>query len=88
MSGEFTVVNPALIEDLKKQKLWNETLLNQLKTSDGSVQNIPEISQELKDRYKTAFEIDIAWLISCIPPSKVDGSKPINKFIHGKTIRS
>ena len=63
LSGEFTVVNPYLIADLKALNLWDEVMVNDLKYFNGSIQNINRIPAELKARYATAFEIDPKWLV-------------------------
>ena len=63
LSGEFTVINPYLVDDLKALKLWDEVMVNDLKYFDGSVQPISRIPEDLKRRYATAFEIDPMWLV-------------------------
>jgi ribonucleoside-diphosphate reductase alpha chain len=63
LSGEFTVVNPYLVAELKQQGLWDAVMINDLKYYDGSVQKIERISAELRQLYATAFEIDPRWLI-------------------------
>jgi len=63
LSGEFTVINPYLVADLKALNLWDEVMVNDLKYYDGSVQPINRIPAALKARYATAFEIDPMWLI-------------------------
>ncbi len=63
LSGEFTVVNAYLVHDLKKQDLWDEVMVNDLKYYDGSLQPIDRIPAELKALYATAFEMDARWLI-------------------------
>ncbi|MFL1406679.1 ribonucleoside-diphosphate reductase subunit alpha [Marinobacter sp. M1N3S26] len=63
LSGEFTVVNPSLVRDLKAEGLWDNVMVNDLKYFDGSVQQIDRIPDELKARYATAFEIDARWLV-------------------------
>ncbi|GHD49382.1 ribonucleoside-diphosphate reductase alpha chain [Marinobacter persicus] len=63
LSGEFTVVNPSLVRDLKAEGLWDNVMVNDLKYFDGSVQQIDRIPDELKARYATAFEIDPQWLV-------------------------
>ncbi len=63
LSGEFTVINEYLVEDLKKLGLWDKEMNNDLKYFDGSVQEIPRVPLELKQKYVTAFEIDYEWLI-------------------------
>jgi ribonucleotide reductase alpha subunit len=57
LSGEFIVVNKYLLKDLVKLNLWNDELKNKLIASNGSVQNIDEIPDNLKLLYKTAWEI-------------------------------
>ncbi|MBL3601638.1 MAG: ribonucleoside-diphosphate reductase subunit alpha [gamma proteobacterium endosymbiont of Lamellibrachia anaximandri] len=63
LSGEFTVVNSYLVHDLKKQGLWDEVMVNDLKYYDGSLQPIDRIPAELKALYATAFEMDARWLV-------------------------
>jgi ribonucleoside-diphosphate reductase alpha chain len=63
LSGEFTVVNPYLVADLKALHLWDTVMVNDLKYFNGSVQPITRIPSELKKRYATAFEIEPKWLI-------------------------
>lgn len=65
LSGEFTVVNPYLVEELKARGLWDAQMRDDLKYFDGCLQEITRLPQELKDRYPTAFEIDYAWIIEC-----------------------
>jgi ribonucleoside-diphosphate reductase alpha chain len=57
LSGEFVVVNKHLLRDLVKLNLWNENMKNNLIIANGSVQDIPNIPQHLKDLYKTVWEI-------------------------------
>ncbi len=64
LSGEFTVINPYLVDDLKALKLWDEVMVNDLKYFNGSVQPISRIPAHLKARYATAFEIDPLWLVN------------------------
>jgi ribonucleoside-diphosphate reductase alpha chain len=63
LSGEFTVVNPYLVADLKASNLWDEVMVNDLKYFNGSIQAINRIPAELKARYATAFEIAPKWLV-------------------------
>lgn len=57
LSGEFIIVNKHLLKDLVKEGLWNKDMRQKLMASNGSVQNINEIPQYIKDLYKTAWEI-------------------------------
>lgn len=63
LSGEFTVVNPHLVRELKTRQLWDAVMVNDLKYYDGSVAAIDRVPVELKQRYATAFEIDARWLV-------------------------
>jgi ribonucleoside-diphosphate reductase alpha chain len=63
LSGEFTVVNPYLVTDLKARGLWDAVMVNDLKYYDGSVQQIDRIPDDLKGLYATAFEVDPRWLV-------------------------
>ena len=58
LSGDFTVVNQYLVDDLKALDLWDEVMVHDLKYYDGSVQPIDRVPDELKAIYKCAFEID------------------------------
>ncbi len=57
LSGEFLIVNKHLLKDLVKLGLWNESMKNKIIAANGSVQNIEEIPQDLKEIYKTVWEI-------------------------------
>jgi len=57
LSGEFIVVNKHLLKDLIEVGLWNDNMKNRLIAANGSVQNLPDVPQNLKDLYKTVWEI-------------------------------
>ncbi|MCR9250871.1 MAG: ribonucleoside-diphosphate reductase subunit alpha [bacterium] len=57
LSGEFIVVNKHLMKDLIKLNLWDDTMKNRIMQANGSIQAIPEIPQNIKDIYKTVWEI-------------------------------
>uniref|UniRef100_A0A8D0PD08 Ribonucleoside-diphosphate reductase large subunit n=1 Tax=Sus scrofa TaxID=9823 RepID=A0A8D0PD08_PIG len=57
LSGEFQIVNPHLLKDLTERGLWNEEMKNQIIACNGSIQSIPEIPDDLKQLYKTVWEI-------------------------------
>ncbi len=63
MSGEFTVVNQYLVNDLRAHDLWDDAMLNDLKYYDGSIQKINRIPSDIKNLYATAFEIEPKWLV-------------------------
>lgn len=85
MSGEFTVVNKYLVEDLKKLGLWDKQMLDLLKYYDGNVQLIDRIPAYLKAKYKEAFELDPLWLlkISAARMKWIDQSQSHNVFMQG-----
>ncbi|MGQ4557626.1 ribonucleoside-diphosphate reductase subunit alpha [Halobellus sp. GM3] len=58
MSGDFTVVNDHLVEELKERDLWDSEMLDRIKFHDGSIQEIEEIPEDLRELYRGAFEID------------------------------
>ncbi|MGV6817062.1 MAG: ribonucleoside-diphosphate reductase subunit alpha [Thiotrichales bacterium] len=91
LSGEFTVVNPYLVNDLKDRKLWDEVMVNDLKYYDGSVQPIDRIPADLKAKYATAFEIDSRWLIEAASRRQkwIDQGQSLNLYMaepSGKTL--
>jgi len=65
LSGEFTHVNTALINELKERGLWGSEMLEALKYYDGTLGDIQTIPEDVKSRYITAFEVDSKWLIEC-----------------------
>jgi len=85
MSGEFTVVNRYLFEDLKKLNLWDQHMRDELKYYDGSIQHIARIPQSLKNKYKEAFEIDPVWSIKITAARGqwIDQSQSHNVFMKG-----
>jgi len=65
LSGDFTMGNTWLVADLKKLGLWDAEMVDDLKYYDGLVQEIDRVPPELKELYRTAFEIEPHWLIEC-----------------------
>jgi ribonucleoside-diphosphate reductase alpha chain len=63
LSGEFTVINQYLVNDLKARGLWDEVMVHDLKYYDGSVEKIDRIPADLKELYKCAFEVDARRLV-------------------------
>jgi ribonucleoside-diphosphate reductase alpha chain len=63
LSGEFTVVNMYLVEDLKSRGMWDEVMVNDLKYYDGSVAQIDRVPRDLQALYATSFEVDPRWLV-------------------------
>lgn len=58
MSGDFTVVNDHLVDDLRDRGVWDDEMVDELKYHDGSVQEIERVPEEIKELYRGAFEID------------------------------
>ncbi|MFJ3466479.1 ribonucleoside-diphosphate reductase subunit alpha [Pseudomonas sp. NPDC090201] len=85
LSGEFTVINPYLVRDLKARDLWDSVMINDLKYYDGSVQQIERIPQELKDLYATAFEVDARWIVDAASRRQkwIDQAQSLNLYIAG-----
>jgi ribonucleoside-diphosphate reductase alpha chain len=63
LSGDFTVVNMALVATLKERGLWDEVMVNDLKYYDGSIASIDRIPKDIKQLFATAFEVDPRWLV-------------------------
>ena len=87
ISGDFTVVNPYLIEDLKKAGLWDAEMLGKIKYHDGSIAEILEIPENIRARYKETFEIDMKWLIQAAAERGkwIDQSQSLNIFFSGQS---
>ena len=93
LSGEFTVVNKYLINELKKSRLWSKNLLEDLKYYDGSIQDISYVPTQIKNLYKTAFEIDPHYLIECASRRQkwIDMGQSLNLYLNepnGKILNS
>jgi ribonucleoside-diphosphate reductase alpha chain len=83
MSGDFTVVNAALVHDLKQRGLWDEVMVSDLKYFDGSLGSIDRVPEELKQLYATSFEIEPTWLIQAAARRQkwIDQSQSLNLYI-------
>ncbi|MCW5589144.1 MAG: ribonucleoside-diphosphate reductase subunit alpha [Legionellales bacterium] len=83
LSGEFTVINPYLVNDLKALNLWDAVMVNDLKYFDGSVEKIDRIPLELKTLYATAFEIDPTWLVEAASRRQkwIDQAQSLNLYM-------
>src|SRR5690606_2166899 len=85
LSGEFTVVNPYLVRDLKALDLWDSVMVNDLKYYEGSLQQIARIPQHIKDLYATAFEVEPRWLVDSASRRQkwIDQAQSLNLYIAG-----
>lgn len=83
LSGEFTIINPYLVADLKQEGLWDEVMVNDLKYFNGSVAKINRIPAALKEIYATAFEIDPTWLVDAGSRRQkwIDQSQSLNLYM-------
>ncbi|OYU81460.1 MAG: ribonucleoside-diphosphate reductase subunit alpha [Flavobacterium sp. BFFFF1] len=83
LSGEFIVVNKHLLEDLVSRGLWNEDLKQEIMRHNGSVQNIERIPQDLKDLYKTVWEMSMKDIIDMSRHRGyfIDQSQSLNLFM-------
>ncbi|PTM08828.1 MAG: ribonucleoside-diphosphate reductase subunit alpha [Bacteroidetes bacterium] len=87
LSGEFVVVNKHLLRDLNRLGLWNEDMKQRLMAANGSVQNFDEIPQELKDLYKTVWEISQRVIIDMAADrgAFICQSQSMNLFVQSPT---
>ncbi|MCT8467167.1 ribonucleoside-diphosphate reductase subunit alpha [Chromohalobacter canadensis] len=85
LSGEFTVVNAYMVNDLKERGLWDEVMINDLKYYDGSVQPIDRVPDDLKARYASAFEVEPKWLVEAAARRQkwIDQAQSLNLYIAG-----
>jgi len=83
LSGEFTVVNPFMVRDLKALGVWDKVMVNDLKYFDGTLLPIDRVPQELKLLYATAFEIEPKWLVEAASRRQkwIDQSQSLNLYI-------
>lgn len=83
LSGEFPIVNKHLLKDLVKLNLWDENMKNKIIAANGSVQNIPEIPDEMKEIYRTVWEIKQRSLIDMAADrgAYICQSQSLNLFI-------
>jgi len=84
LSGEFTVVNPYLVKDLKDRGLWDGVMVNDLKYYDGSVQAIERVPADLRRIYATAFEVEPKWIVECASRRQkwIDQAQSLNLYIN------
>jgi ribonucleoside-diphosphate reductase alpha chain len=85
LSGEFTVVNQYLVEDLKKLNMWDEVMIADLKYFDGSLARIDRVPAEIRTLYATAFEIDPKWLVEAAARRQkwIDQAQSLNIYMAG-----
>lgn len=83
LSGEFTITNKSLVNELKNRNLWDEVMIADLKYFDGTVSKIDRIPDDVRALYATAFEMDPVWLIETAARRQkwIDQSQSLNIYI-------
>ncbi len=84
LSGEFTVVNPYLVNELKARGLWDNVMVNDLKYYDGSLQKIDRLPADLKALFATAFEVEPKWLVEAASRRQkwIDQAQSLNLYLN------
>lgn len=83
LSGEFVVINPFLVEDLKARGLWNQEMIDALKYFDGDLADIESVPADLKEKYRTAFDIDHKWVVEAAARRQkwIDQAQSVNLWL-------
>ena len=83
LSGEFTVVNPYMVHDLKRHGLWDKVMVNDLKYFDGSLAAVDRAPDDLKRLYATAFEVEPRWLVDAASRRQkwIDQAQSLNLYV-------
>ncbi len=83
LSGEFIVLNPYLVKDLKARGLWSQEMIDNLKYFDGELKDIDSVPADLKAKYLTAFDIDPKWIVDAAARRQkwIDQSQSVNLWI-------
>ncbi|MFT3863674.1 MAG: ribonucleoside-diphosphate reductase subunit alpha [Solirubrobacterales bacterium] len=90
LSGDFTILNPYLVRDLKAAGLWSEEMASQVKYFDGDLTEIPMVPEEIKRRYRTAFQIAPDHLIDAAARRQkwIDQSQSLNLFLAAPDLKT
>ncbi|WP_413944749.1 ribonucleoside-diphosphate reductase subunit alpha [Bdellovibrio sp. HCB-162] len=88
LSGEFMQINRYLVSELKSIGLWNEDIRNEIKLQDGSIQDVAAIPPQLKELYRTVWEIPMKSLIDMAADrgAYIDQAQSLNLFMESPTI--
>ena len=83
LSGEFVQINVRLVNELKALNLWDDNMLEAIKYFDGALGEIPNLPEDIKKRYATAFEIEPKWLIECASRRQkwIDMGQSLNLYL-------
>jgi ribonucleoside-diphosphate reductase alpha chain len=89
LSGEFVVLNPFLVRDLKARGLWNQEMSDALKYFDGELKDIEAIPADLKEKYLTAFGVDFKWVIAAAARRQkwIDQSQSVNLWLKSPDLK-
>jgi ribonucleoside-diphosphate reductase alpha chain len=89
LSGEFVVLNPFLVKDLKARGLWNQEMSDALKYFDGELKDIEAIPADLKEKYLTAFGVDFKWVIAAAARRQkwIDQSQSVNLWLKSPDLK-
>nr|MBA2483576.1 ribonucleoside-diphosphate reductase subunit alpha [Nitrosomonas sp.] len=85
LSGEFTIANKSLVNELKKRNLWDEVMIADLKYFDGAISKIDRVPDDIRMLYATAFEMEPRWLVEAAARRQkwIDQSQSLNIYISG-----
>ena len=88
LSGDFLQINVYLVEELRALGLWTEAIRNEIKRGNGSIQHIEEIPADVRDRYRTAWELSQRTLIDMAAARSpyIDQSQSLNLFLETPTM--
>ena len=83
LSGEFTIVNPHLVNKLKDLNLWDDVMINDLKYFEGSLTEISRIPDDIKTIYSTAFEVEPRYIVEAVSRRQkwIDQGQSLNLYI-------
>ena len=83
LSGEFTVINPYLVEELKKEQLWDDVMIADLKYSEGSLASINRVPKNIKNMFQTAFEVEPKFIVESASRRQkwIDQAQSLNLYI-------
>jgi ribonucleoside-diphosphate reductase alpha chain len=85
LSGEFTIINNYLVQDLKRLGLWDDVMVMDLKHFDGSLNPIDRVPADIKALYATAFEVETRWLVEAAARRQkwIDQAQSLNIYMAG-----
>ncbi len=90
LSGEFIILNPELVRDLKKEGLWGQEMVDQLKYFDGELHDIESIPARLKHKHLTVFSVDFPYIINAAARRQkwIDQAQSVNLFLANPDLKT